>query len=250
MTEPLVTIIVPAFHEVGIATALRRIVEALQITHEILVVVDTPEDRTIAAFTTQQDSLPSCRLLIQDYGVGPANAIRFGIEAARAPVVVVTMADGSDEVALIPDLVRLVQSGNAVAVASRYVRGGRQVGGPMMKRIMSRLAGLLLQVFARVGTYDATNSFKAYDTSYLRAVGIHSWAGFEIGIELVAKARRLRLPVAEIPTTWLDREFGVSNFRLVSWLPNYLRWFFFAFGSGLTPQQVIVRAAATQRSSK
>jgi len=62
------------------------------------------------------------------------------------------------------------------------------------------------------------------------AVGIESDRGFEIGIELVAKARRARLPVAEIPTIWLERTFGASNFRLWAWLPRYLRWYAYAFG--------------------
>ena len=39
-----------------------------------------------------------------------------------------------------------------------------------------------------------------------------------MGIELVAKARRLRRPVAEIPTIWLDRHYGVSNFKVAKWL--------------------------------
>ncbi len=67
----------------------------------------------------------------------------------------------------------------------------------------------------------------------MRAVGIESDTGFEIGIELVAKARRLRLPVAEIPTIWLDRAFGASNFQLAAWLPRYLRWYRYAFGPRL-----------------
>jgi hypothetical protein len=55
---------------------------------------------------------------------------------------------------------------------------------------------------------------------------------------LVAKARRLRLPVAEVPTIWLDRSFGVSNFKLALWLPKYLRWYRFAFGPKLTLDQL------------
>ena len=71
--------------------------------------------------------------------------------------------------------------------------------------MLSRLAGLSLHWFARVGTRDATNSFKAYNAAFVREVGIESDAGFELGIEMVAKARRRRLPVAEVPTIWLDR---------------------------------------------
>jgi hypothetical protein len=47
----------------------------------------------------------------------------------------------------------------------------------------------------------------------------------------------MRLPVAEIPTIWLDREAGVSNFKLAQWLPKYLRWYRFAFGSRLDLSQ-------------
>jgi hypothetical protein len=84
-----------------------------------------------------------------------------------------------------------------------------------------------------VGTRDATNSFKAYSTEFIKAVGIDSRSGFEIGLELTAKARRLRLPVAEVPTIWLDRKMGDSRFELRAWIPRYLRWYKFAFGPAL-----------------
>ncbi|MCX6536866.1 MAG: hypothetical protein NT119_10010 [Actinobacteria bacterium] len=96
---------------------------------------------------------------------------------------------------------------------------------------MSKIAGLSLYYGARVGTRDATNSFKAYSTKFVREVEIESDKGFEIGIELVAKARRFRQPVAEIPTIWLDRSFGVSNFKIATWLPRYLKWYCYAFGT-------------------
>ena len=108
------------------------------------------------------------------------------------------------------DLARLVDRGVVVAAASRYMPGGQQVGGPRFKRIASRWAGKTLKHFARVGTRDATNSFKAYDTDFVREVGIESNTGFEIGIELTAKATRMRRPVAEIPTIWLDRQLAAD----------------------------------------
>jgi hypothetical protein len=132
-----------------------------------------------------------------------------------------------------------------VAAASRYSHGGQQVGGPFLKSVLSRMAGLSLWALARVGTRDATNSFKAYDGAFVRNVGISSNAGFEIGIELVAKARRARLPVAELPTIWLERHQGVSNFKLAGWLPHYLHWWRFAFGPRLSVE-AIKRATAEE----
>ena len=102
-------------------------------------------------------------------------------------------------------------------------------------------------MLARVGTHDATNSFKAYSTEFIREVGIHSRSGFEIGLELTAKARRLRRPVAEVPTIWLDRTIGDSNFDLANWIPRYLRWYRFAFGPELTVAQVDKAAADIAR---
>jgi dolichol-phosphate mannosyltransferase len=165
-------------------------------------------------------------------------------------VVVVTMADGCDDARQIDELVRLVERGVAVAAASRYMPGGQQVGGPILKGALSRLAGRSLRTLAHVGTRDATNSFKAYSREFVKQVGIDSRDGFEIGIELTAKAKRLRLPVAEIPTIWLDRQAGVSNFKVAKWVPSYVHWYRFAFGPQLTADEVRDRGGARQQEQQ
>jgi dolichol-phosphate mannosyltransferase len=210
---------------------LRRLFEVVDIEAEVLVVYDEANDTTIPALAKLQLEFRNLRSVQNTYGRGPANAIKFGIDQATAQVVVVTMADGCDDASQIAVLTRLVERGVVVACASRYAKTGQQVGGPLIKGLMSKIAGLSLYYGARVGTRDATNSFKAYSTKFVRAVKIESDKGFEIGIELVAKARRYRQPVAEIPTIWLDRSFGVSNFKIATWLPRYLKWYCYAFGS-------------------
>ena len=244
--EPRVSIVVTAYEEGdAIVPHLDRIFEAVSLPCEVLVVCDSPNDSTMPWVEKYASSEPRLLPTINTYGPGPAPAIRFGIDHARADVVVVTMADGCDDPQQIDQLTRLVERGVVVAAASRYMRGGQQVGGPAFKTTLSRLAGRSLHLLARVGTNDATNSFKAYKRSFVQEVGIDSDDGFEVGIELVAKARRLRLPVAELPTIWLDRTFGVSNFKLAAWLPRYLHWYRFAFGPPLTLAQV--RAKSTRK---
>ena len=165
---------------------------------------------------------------------------------SHAPTVVVTMADGSDDPRQIDALTELVERGVVVAAGSRYMAGGQQIGGPRLKRMLSRIAGTSLHLFASIGTRDATNSFKAYNADFVREVTIQSRDGFEIGLELTAKARRARLPVAELPTIWLDRTTGQSNFQLRSWIPKYLRWYFFAFGRPLPTGHIKDAAAARE----
>lgn len=233
--KPRVSIVVTAHNEgETIVTCLDRIFEMVSLPCEVLVVYDSPDDTTAPWAEKYARDEPRVAPTLNTYGRGPARAIRFGIDQAQADVVVVTMADGCDDPAQIDQLARLVERGVVVAAASRYARGGQQVGGPALKRFLSRAAGVSLHLFARVGTRDATNSFKAYSVDFVRQVGIESDGGFEVGIELVAKARRLRLPVAELPTIWLDRSFGVSSFKLMQWIPKYLYWYRFSFGPPLT----------------
>lgn len=239
-----VSVVIPAYNEgEGIVAVLDRIFQAVDSTLEVLVVVDFAEDSTVPAVQGHPRFGDGLDLLINTYGRGPAHAIRFGIDNANHGVVVVTMADGSDDPRQIDPLARLVERGVVVAAASRYSPGGQQVGGPMLKGLISHSAGRSLGMLARVGTHDATNSFKAYSTEFIREVGIHSTSGFEIGLELTAKARRLRRPVAEIPTIWLDRTIGDSHFDMKAWIPKYLRWYRFAFGPALTLEQVSKQAA-------
>jgi dolichol-phosphate mannosyltransferase len=236
---PRVTVVIPVYNEgEAVLPVLDRLFEAITLPCEVLVVYDTPDDTTLPVLERYAEKEPRLVPTHNTSGAGPGLAIRYGIMHATAPVVVVTMADGCDDPMQIDSLTRLVERGVVVAAASRYMRGGQQVGGPWFKTFLSRAAGRSLYWGARVGTHDATNSFKAYNRDFVRQVGIESDQGFEIGIELVAKARRARLPVAELPTIWLDRSFGVSNFKLRAWLPRYVRWWLFAFGPKLPIEQV------------
>src|ERR1700689_597163 len=193
MTErPRVSVVVPPYNEgEQVLNVLDRLFESVHLPCEVLVVVDSADDTTVPVAEEYAQKESRLRCLVNPYGRGPANAIRFGIDAATAPVTVVTMADGCDDARQIDELVRLVERGVAVAAASRYMPGGQQVGGPIVKGAMSRLAGRSLKTLAQVGTRDATNSFKAYSTDFVRQACIDSRDGFEIGIELTAKARRL-----------------------------------------------------------
>ncbi len=244
---PRASIVIPARDEgTRIAGVLDRLFRSLPAGCEVLVVVDSPDDSTRPAVAAYRERQPGIACLVSSYGRGPANAIRYGMDAAAAPVTVVTMADGCDDPRQVGELIELVERGAAVAAASRYMPGGRQAGGPLLKGLLSRAAGRSLHLLARLGTHDATNSFKAYSTPFVHEAGIDSRHGFEVGIELTAKARRLRRPVAELPTTWRGTS-GTSHFRLARWLPGYLRWYRFSFGPALTVAQLRARTGQGRR---
>ena len=223
--------VMPVYNEgEAVVPTLRALVAALPPGHEVLVVHDFDEDTTVPVVERLSAELPTVRLVRNRIGRGVLNAMKAGIAESTGRYVLVTMADGSDDYQSVePMLERAAATEAAVVAASRYMRGGHQVGGPRLKRLMSRAAGLTLHWFAGVPTHDATNNFKLYSRDFLDATTIESAAGFELALELTVKATLAGRVVAEVPTTWRDRAAGTSRFRLRKWLPHYLRWYLVAF---------------------
>lgn len=229
------SLVIPAKNEgPWIIENLIELIQESELVSEVLIVVDSKDDLTLSSIERLPEQKVRVNPMINLYGHGPANAIRFGIDNANEAVVVVFMADGCDDPRQVDDLIRLVSRGIYVACASRYASGGQQVGGPRLKGLLSKIAGKSFRFLTGVGTSDATNSFKAYNTEFVRKVGIESRSGFEVGIELVAKAKREGVPIAEIPTIWIDKSSRASNFRVLKWIPQYLKWYLF----GIVPNQL------------
>ena len=229
-----VSVVIPVYNEgENIRTTLAELDAKVTVDAETFLVYDRDDDTTLdpARALLGKMRVPFS-LMKNKFGCGALNAIKTGLEDAPGELVVVTMADLCDPPEVINDMVLAADRESAdIVCASRYMKGGRQYGGPRFKGFLSHTAGLFLCWFARLPTHDPTNSFKLYRKSYLQSVTIESTGGFELGIELVVKARAMGRKIVEVPTTWRDRVAGKSNFKLWKWLPNYLRWFFYAFGA-------------------
>lgn len=223
-------IVLPVYNEgEAVEPVLRAMSAGVTTPHELVVVYDFDRDTTVPVIARLAAEIPELRGLRNDLGRGVLNAMKVGIAGTAAPYVLISMADGSDEPHVVDSMVALALGGADVVAASRYMRGGRQVGGPPLKRLMSRMAGLTLHWLAGVPTHDSTNNFKLYSRRFLDSVTIESTAGFELALELTVKATLAHRRVAEVPTTWRDRTAGQSNFKLREWLPHYLHWYWVAF---------------------
>jgi dolichol-phosphate mannosyltransferase len=146
-----------------------------------------------------------------------------GIRSVDQGPVLVSMADLSDDFPIIPAMLNAYRGGADVVVASRYMPGGRQIGGPWLKGQLSRWGGRSLAWLARFPVHDATNSFRLYDAQLVRELELESRGGFEVGFEITMKAWMRGRQVVEIPCTWRDRVAGESRFNLRRWLPLYAK---------------------------
>jgi len=221
-------IIIPVYNEAeNIRKTLNSIEEKIKTPHMIHIVYDFDEDNTLPVV---QEFIRKGRplKLLKNPVRGVVNAVKTGLRKAEEDFLLVTMADLSDDYSVVDGMCKLISGGYDVVCGSRYMKGGRQIGGPLIKKTLSRMADISLRYIAALPTHDATNSFKLYRKSMLHSLEIESDGGFEIGMEIVVKAHFGGFKVTEIPCTWMDREKGESRFRIIEWAPKYLRWYFYA----------------------
>ena len=225
----MLDIVVPVYNEgKNIRTQLLKVEECIKSHKRVLIVYDFEEDDTLPVLDTveQELSYPIVRIR-NKYGRGALNAIKTGLEEAESEAVLVMMADLSDSIEIVDRMHEMIISGEADLVCgSRYMKGGKQHGGPVLKGLFSRMAGVTLHLFSRIPTHDVTNSFKMYRKKMLDSITIESNGGFEIGMEITVKAYLSGYTIKEIPSEWFDRSEGKSNFHMWKWMPNYLHWYF------------------------
>ena len=229
MTYKEISIVIPVYNEAeNIGSAIHEIQDKIRIPANILIIFDFDEDNTLSVVKKLLKKNSRIQLVKNRLGSGVLNAIKTGFAAVEDGIILVTMADLSDDLSKVDEMVKKMNEGYDLVCGSRYMKGGRQVGGPWLKKILSRLAGISLHYLIRVPTHDITNSFKMYSKNLLDDIQIESQGGFELGMEIVIKSFYKGYRITEVPTTWYDSEAGESRFRLFKWLPKYFYWYIFA----------------------
>ena len=215
-----------------IGQTIRQVESQVKIPHELLIIYDMDEDTTVPVVEKLQKKYPSVRLVKNIFGKGALNALKTGLKLAKGESVCVMMADLTDDPKVLDKMIDKFDQGYDVIAASRYMRGGQQIGGPLVKQVLSRVAGISLHFLVGLSTHDATNSFRLYSRKFLRNVKIESDGGFELALELTVKAHFDGYRVTEVPTTW-TYSAKESRFYLKKWLPKYLKWYLWAINKKL-----------------
>jgi glycosyltransferase involved in cell wall biosynthesis len=230
------SVVVPVYNE---GENIRRLFDEIaakagSLVNEVVLVYDFEEDNTLPVVRQVADRHPfPIRTVRNAWGRGALGAIRTGFKEAKGPAVLVCMADLSDDLTAVPMMIQRMREGYDVVCGSRYMRGGRHSSGPLLKRTLSRLAGVSLHYLAGLPVHDVTNSFKMYRKELLDRLTIESSGGFEIGMEIVVKTFAAGGRLVEVPSIYTDRSAGTSRFRMWKWMPNYLKWYWFALKTRL-----------------
>lgn len=227
-----IDVVFPVYNEgANIANTLGRLAEGLAAVDpglarfRIVIVHDFDEDDTLPVVERLRPDYPHAIGLMRNPTRGVVHAIRNGLLNSSADYVLVSMADASDDYAILPAMIEQARRGADIVNPSRYMRGGRLHGGPRFKQGLSRWGCVSLAWLTRLPTRDITNSYKLYRRAALEGLQLESTGGFEIGMEITAKVYVRGGRIVELPAQWWDRTAGQSQFRLFQWLPRYLKWY-------------------------
>lgn len=225
-------IVIPVYHEQeNLPRAVEEIERWIPSPHRLLVIYDYPEDPTVPVARELARTRPHLQLVLNQFGRGVIGALKTGVAVCHDGPVLVSMADLSDDLSIVPRMLQLYRAGYDVVCPSRYMAGGRQLGGPRFKRFLSRLAGCSAHWLRGIATHDITNNFRLYSGEMLKSMTIESAGGFEFALEVTVKAHLSGRRILEVPTCSRDRTAGQSRFRLFQWLPRYMRWYVFLLTS-------------------
>jgi glycosyltransferase involved in cell wall biosynthesis len=159
---PVLSVVAPMFNEAGAAAALvDEIAAALAgVAHEVIIVDDASTDDTVAALREARAHWPQLRIVTHEVNAGQSRAIRTGVLAARAPVIVTLDGDGQNDPKDISALYAALMNGgdNLVMVAGE--RRGRQDSAA--KKIASRAANAIRKWVLRDGAADTGCGLKVF----------------------------------------------------------------------------------------
>jgi dolichol-phosphate mannosyltransferase len=230
---PELDIVIPVYNEgANIIAILDSLRQAVKTPFRVLICYDFEEDNTLAALDRYVDP-PFEIARVRNKGRGPHAAVVTGFRASEAPAVLVFPADDVYNAKIIDTLVENFRRGCAIAAPSRFMAGGRMEGCPWLKAVLVRTASFTLHSLARLPIHDATNGFRLFSRRVIDEIEIESSTGFTYSMELLVKAHRQGWKLCETPAVWFERGQGQgkSKFKVLKWLPAYLRWYFYAFAT-------------------
>jgi len=211
MNDPAVSVVVPVRNEAGnIEPLVTEIAAALEgrWPFEVVYVNDGSSDGTEAELLRLMAERPWLRRVRHKLSCGQSAAVRSGVKAARAPMVVTLDGDGQNDPAFIPAMIETLEKGGHAMGLVAGQRVGRKATA--FKKMQSRIANGVRGAVLRDGTRDTGCGLKAFRRDVFLSLpyfdGLHRF--------LPALVRREGKTVGYVDVIDRPRHAGVSNYGM------------------------------------
>ena len=213
---------------------------------EIIVVDDVSQDNTAGVVLSWVKRNPKVRLVRRTPPCGVGRALKTGFSninpnAEYALSMDSDFVENINQVRMLLDAIEDRKCDGVIG--SRFVKGGKLVGYPWLKRAMNRLFHIIVKTLFNIKQNDLTNNFKLYKANILRTMPWKSDAfamNAETGILPILSGYK----VVEVPVVWINRnaEMGKSKFGLLKQGGGYIGVIFHAFRFALAKRKKASKA--------
>jgi len=209
-----ISIVVPTYNESGnIENLLQAVSRTLEgYDYEIIIVDDNSPDgtaRIVQELAAEDDRI---NLLLRSGKLGLGSAILDGFKIAKGNYFLMVDADLSHRP---EDIKKLIDNrkGADIVIGSRYIKGGKIVGWPMKRKLISRAATRLVKLFFNLSVKDPVSGFAIYRKEIFKHLdGRLQPIGYKLLLEILVKSPGLT--VNEIPITFINRKAGKSKLKI------------------------------------
>jgi dolichol-phosphate mannosyltransferase len=220
------SIIIPAYNEEGsVSETVNTLYEKLAdagVPHEILVVNDNSKDNTLHILDELALCIPTLHIETNTGPNGFGYAVKYGLERFTGDCVALMMADLSDSPEdLIKFYTKLLEGYDCV-FGSRWMKGGKVIDYPPLKKRINRLANFVVRMVFRLRYDDCTNAFKLYKRSTIEGLKPFLSPHFNLTLELPLKAIVRGYNYAVLPNSWTNRKYGESKLKIKEMGSRYL----------------------------
>ena len=204
------TVIIPTLNEVeNIAKLIHSIYtyNSPQDLH-IIVVDDNSKDGTQASVEQIMHEYPNLQLIVRRGEKGLSKAVKEGASCVPSGYVTVMDADFSHHPSFISRLFARLDIGYDIAIGSRYTSGGKIIGWPVSRIIVSKVATMIARILFQLSIKDPMSGFVALSSPSLLVEHIQ-YADYKFLLEIITSNRSLSL--TEVPVIFKDRLEGQSK---------------------------------------
>jgi dolichyl-phosphate beta-glucosyltransferase len=205
---PRLSVVIPCYNEEQrlprTIEHIERYLDGRRIDYELILVDDGSADGTRLVMDAAADRNAHVRVEALPHNRGKGRALAVGVTAATGAEILVTDADLSTPIEEVDKLQAALDGGAGIAIASRALRASRvEISQPIYRVLMGKGFNLIVQAVLLPGIWDTQCGFKLFRADVAKdAFAALSTDGFGYDPEVLYRARKRGVRIAEVPVVW------------------------------------------------